>query len=93
MLPPELNGVCPDEGDSYVVHPKICDLKMVPNLRRSNSGFCKSKRKAHFATGNNEKASLDNAKVRGRPANTLTMCKSQGHNQEMLRAQGWVGGR
>ncbi|EMP42661.1 Transient receptor potential cation channel subfamily M member 2 [Chelonia mydas] len=62
MLPPELNGVCPDEGDSYVVHPKICDLKMVPNLRRSNNGFCKSKRKAHFATGNNEKASLDNAK-------------------------------
>ncbi|XP_053896501.1 transient receptor potential cation channel subfamily M member 2 isoform X3 [Malaclemys terrapin pileata] len=58
MLPPELNGVCPDEGDSYVVHSKICDLEMVPNLRRSNSGFCKSKRKAHFATGNNEKENL-----------------------------------
>lgn len=65
MLPPELNRVCMDEGDSYGVHPKICNLEMVPNLRRSNSGFCKSKRKAHFATGNNEKASLDCAKVRG----------------------------
>uniref|UniRef100_A0A8C8SFY4 Transient receptor potential cation channel subfamily M member 2 n=1 Tax=Pelusios castaneus TaxID=367368 RepID=A0A8C8SFY4_9SAUR len=58
MLPPELNGVCTEEGDSYVVHPKICDLEMVPNLRRSNSGFCKSKRKAHFAPGNNEKENL-----------------------------------
>ncbi|XP_032628358.1 transient receptor potential cation channel subfamily M member 2 isoform X3 [Chelonoidis abingdonii] len=58
MQRPELNEVCPDEGDSYVVHPKICDLEMVPNLRHSNSGFCKSKRKAHFATGNNEKENL-----------------------------------
>ncbi|XP_074859743.1 transient receptor potential cation channel subfamily M member 2 [Carettochelys insculpta] len=58
MLPLELNGVCPDEDDSYGVQPKICDLEMVPNLRHSNSGFCKSKRKAGFAAGSNDKENL-----------------------------------
>ncbi|XP_075793431.1 transient receptor potential cation channel subfamily M member 2 isoform X5 [Pelodiscus sinensis] len=58
MLPLELNGVFPEEEDGYMVHPKSCDLEMVPNLRHNNRGFCKSRRKARFATDNNEKENL-----------------------------------
>ncbi|KAH0623928.1 hypothetical protein JD844_007134 [Phrynosoma platyrhinos] len=57
-LPTELNKVCPDEGDGYSVYPRsYYDLDVVTNLRRSNSAFSKSKRRARFTPGTNEKAS------------------------------------
>ncbi|XP_062832545.1 transient receptor potential cation channel subfamily M member 2 isoform X1 [Anolis carolinensis] len=58
-LPTELNKVCPEEGDSYSVYPKsYYDLDVVSNLRRSNSAFSKSKKRAHFTPGVNEKENL-----------------------------------
>ncbi|XP_048362343.1 transient receptor potential cation channel subfamily M member 2 isoform X1 [Sphaerodactylus townsendi] len=55
----ELNKVCPDEGDGYSVYPKsYYDLDVVPNLRRSNSTFSKSKRRTHFTLSTNEKENL-----------------------------------
>ncbi|XP_060098023.1 transient receptor potential cation channel subfamily M member 2 isoform X3 [Heteronotia binoei] len=57
-LTSELNKVCPDE-DGYSVYPKsYYDLDVVPNLRRSNSTFSKSKRRTHFTLSTNEKENL-----------------------------------
>lgn len=58
VLPSELNKVCPEREDSSSVHPmKMSDFEVVPNLQQSSSSISRSRRKAHFPSGNNEKAS------------------------------------
>lgn len=57
VLPSELNKVCPERGDDPATHPsKMSDFEVVPNLQQSSSSVSKSRRKAHFPTGSNEKA-------------------------------------
>ncbi|NWX25909.1 TRPM2 protein, partial [Notiomystis cincta] len=62
VLPSELNKVCPERGDDPATHPrKMSDFEVVPNLQQSSSSVSKSRRKAHFPTGSNEKASSGGA--------------------------------
>lgn len=62
MLPSELNKVCPERGDDPATHPrKMSDFEVVPNLQQSSSSVSKSRRKAHFPAGSNEKASSGGA--------------------------------
>ncbi|NWH41682.1 TRPM2 protein, partial [Chloropsis hardwickii] len=57
VLPSDLNKVCPERGDDPATHPrKMSDFEVVPNLQQSSSSVSKSRRKAHFPTGSNEKA-------------------------------------
>ncbi|XP_014725883.1 PREDICTED: transient receptor potential cation channel subfamily M member 2 isoform X4 [Sturnus vulgaris] len=59
VLPSELNKVCPERGDDPATHPrKMSDFEVVPNLQQSSSSVSKSRRKAHFPTGSNEKENL-----------------------------------
>ncbi|XP_072724021.1 transient receptor potential cation channel subfamily M member 2 isoform X4 [Ciconia boyciana] len=59
VLPSELNKVCPERGDDPTMHPrKMSDFEVVPNLQQSSSSVSKSRRKAHFPTGSNEKENL-----------------------------------
>uniref|UniRef100_A0A8B9VTT1 Transient receptor potential cation channel subfamily M member 2 n=1 Tax=Anas zonorhyncha TaxID=75864 RepID=A0A8B9VTT1_9AVES len=59
VLPSELNKVCPEREDSSSVHPmKMSDFEVVPNLQQSSSSISRSRRKAHFPSGNNEKENL-----------------------------------
>ncbi|XP_075363846.1 transient receptor potential cation channel subfamily M member 2 isoform X4 [Mycteria americana] len=59
VLPSELNKVCPQRGDDPTMHPrKMSDFEVVPNLQQSSSSVSKSRRKAHFPTGSNEKENL-----------------------------------
>nr|XP_021142078.1 transient receptor potential cation channel subfamily M member 2 isoform X3 [Columba livia] len=59
VLPSELNKVCPEKGDNPAAYPrKMSDFEVVPNLQQSSSSVCKSRRKAHFPTGSNEKENL-----------------------------------
>lgn len=60
VLPSELNKVCPERGDNMATHPRTSDFEVVPNLQ-SSSSVSKSRRKAHFPTGSNEKASSGGA--------------------------------
>lgn len=58
VLPSELNKVCPVRGDNPTTHPrKMSDFEVVPNLQQSSSSVSKTRRKAHFPMGSNEKAS------------------------------------
>lgn len=67
VLPSELNKVCPERGDDPPTHPrKMSDFEVVPNLQRSSSSVSKSRRKAHFPTGSNEKVSSGGAGRMGR---------------------------
>lgn len=62
VLPSELNKVCPERGGNPATHPgKMSDFEVVPNLRQSSSSVSKSRRKAHFPTSSNEKASPEGA--------------------------------
>lgn len=66
VLPSELNKVCPEKGDNPAAYPrKMSDFEVVPNLQQSSSSVCKSRRKAHFPTGSNEKASSGDARGKG----------------------------
>ncbi|XP_076197969.1 transient receptor potential cation channel subfamily M member 2 isoform X2 [Aptenodytes patagonicus] len=59
VLPSELNKVCPERRDDLTTHPrKMSDFEVVPNLQQSSSSVSKSRRKAHFPTGSNEKENL-----------------------------------
>ena len=62
VLPSELNKVCPERGDDPATQPrKMSDFEVVPNLQQSTSSVSKSRRKAHFPTSSNEKASSGGA--------------------------------
>lgn len=41
--------------------PRTSDFEVLPNLQQSSSSVSKSRRKAHFPTGGNEKASSGGA--------------------------------
>ncbi|PKU43133.1 transient receptor potential cation channel subfamily m member 2 [Limosa lapponica baueri] len=59
VLPSELNKVCPERADDPATHPrKMSDFEVVPNLQQSSSSVSKSRRKAHFPAGSNEKENL-----------------------------------
>uniref|UniRef100_A0A8C3RGC1 Transient receptor potential cation channel subfamily M member 2 n=1 Tax=Cyanoderma ruficeps TaxID=181631 RepID=A0A8C3RGC1_9PASS len=59
VLPSELNKVCPERGDDPATHPrKMSDFEVVPNLQQSSSSVSRSRRKAHFPSGSNEKENL-----------------------------------
>uniref|UniRef100_A0A8C5JQP9 Transient receptor potential cation channel subfamily M member 2 n=1 Tax=Junco hyemalis TaxID=40217 RepID=A0A8C5JQP9_JUNHY len=59
VLPSELNKVCPERGDEPATHPsKMSDFEVVPNLQQSSSSVSRSRRKAHFPAGSNEKENL-----------------------------------
>ncbi|NXV22823.1 TRPM2 protein, partial [Cepphus grylle] len=59
VLPSELNKVCPERGDDPATCPKkMSDFEVVPNLQQSSSSVSKSRRKAHFPAGSNEKENL-----------------------------------
>lgn len=63
VLPSELNKVCPERGDDPATHPrKMSDFEVVPNLQQSSSSVSRSRRKAHFPSGSNEKASSGGAR-------------------------------
>lgn len=62
VLPSEVIKVCPERGDDPTTHPKkMSDFEVVPNLQQSSSSVSKSRRKAHFPAGSNEKASSGGA--------------------------------
>ncbi|XP_064021101.1 transient receptor potential cation channel subfamily M member 2 isoform X5 [Pogoniulus pusillus] len=59
VLPSELNKVCPERGDDPATHSRtMSDFEVVPNLQQSSSSVSRSRRKAHFPGGSNEKENL-----------------------------------
>uniref|UniRef100_A0A8U8BSN4 Transient receptor potential cation channel subfamily M member 2 n=1 Tax=Geospiza parvula TaxID=87175 RepID=A0A8U8BSN4_GEOPR len=59
VLPSDVNKVCPERGDEPATHPsKMSDFEVVPNLQQSSSSVSRSRRKAHFPAGSNEKENL-----------------------------------
>lgn len=62
VLPSKLNKVRSERGDDPATHPrKMSDFEVVPNLQQSSSSVSKSRRKAHFPSSSNEKASSGGA--------------------------------
>lgn len=83
VLPSELNKVCPERGDDPATHSRtMSDFEVVPNLQQSSSSVSRSRRKAHFPGGSNEKASAGGA---GRESGWAHITEElQGANQWLI---------